>query len=390
VTSAFPVDDPRLPSLRAGLPALGAGIFLDTPEAGPMPAEAAAAMSELAARELQTGRSPAADPAAAAQRADEARAAVAAVLTADLDEIAITASGSAALATAIGAMDWRPGDRAVTTALEHPATLGTLEAVRDRLGVDLGIVDVRPDVAGPDEGLLLADLAEAIGSRARLVVVSHVASTGAVLPVGQIADLAHERGALVVVDGAQATGAVPVDVGSLGVDAYAVPGHTWLLGPAGIGALWVGKGGLGPAARRLDAVDLYAPSVLGLARAIGWLSMYVGLPWAFERSAAMSAATAERLAAIPGVRVLTPRQAMATVVAFRIDGWTAEAALEELGARVFAIASVVPSLDAIRIGVDWFNDAAEMDRFLEAVVLLASHGPDALPPRRGLEIVARR
>ena len=101
----------------------------------------------------------------------------------------------------------------------------------------------------------------------------------------------------------------------------------------------------------------------------------------------MARSAADRLAAIDGVELLTPREHMATLVTFRIAGWSAEAALEELGARVFAIARTVPLVDALRISVGFFTSEAELDRFIEAVELLAAHTPENLPPRRRLTIL---
>ena len=70
--------------------------------------------------------------------------------------------------------------------------------------------------------------------------MSHVAwTTGAVLPIAGIAELAHARGALLIVDGAQAAGAIPFRFDELGADFYAVPAQKWLLGPEGMGALVV-------------------------------------------------------------------------------------------------------------------------------------------------------
>jgi selenocysteine lyase/cysteine desulfurase len=102
---------------------------------------------------------------------------------------------------------------------------------------------------------------------------------------------------------------------------------------------------------------------------------------------ALAAVGAARLAAIPGVRVLTPTQAMATIVTFQIDGWPAEAALDELGSRVFAIARTIASLDAVRISTGFFTSEDELERFAEAVALLASHLPGTLPRRRLLAVL---
>jgi L-cysteine/cystine lyase len=394
-------------ALRAALPAVASGIYLNAGTAGPLPAETAAAMAELAGWELRTGRAHAAFYEEALGRLDELRAVLAAVLTGDVDEIAILTSTSHAMAVATWAVDWERGDVAVTTTLEHAGGLGPLYALRDRLAVDLRFVDPR----GDDEATLAA-FDRAIAPGTRLVSLSHVAwSTGALLPVRRIAELAHARGATVVVDGAQAAGAIPLDVPSLGVDLYAVPGQKWLLGPEGIAGLWVapafldrarltmpgytafetldaqGRAVAWPSARRFDAANVYKPAIVGLARSVGWLAMYVGLDWLYERAGSLARATVERLAAIDGVEVLTPVDRMATLITFRIGGWTAQAALDELGARVFAIARTIPSLDALRISVGAWNTAAELERFIGAVALLAAHSPEDLPAKRTLEVL---
>ncbi|HET9346419.1 MAG TPA: aminotransferase class V-fold PLP-dependent enzyme, partial [Candidatus Limnocylindrales bacterium] len=248
----------------------------------------------------------------------------------------------------------------------------------------------------------------------KLVSISHVLwTTGARLPVERIAALAKERGATVAVDGAQAVGAIPVTVEELGVDYYAVAAQKWLLGPEGVGALWaspdalerhqpslagwfsfdgLGVDGSGPfhrSARRFEATNYHKPSVTGFARSCGWLSMYVGLPWVQERGQALAAAAHDRLAAIPGVSVVTPRQRMATLVTFRIAGWSAEDAARELGSRVFAITRTIPPLDAVRISVAFFNTADEIERFAGAVELLAAHTLETLPPKPRLTIVGQ-
>ena len=173
-----------------------------------------------------------------------------------------------------------------------------------------------------------------------------------------------------------------MSVEDLGVDAYAVPAWTWLLGPEGMGAVWTGGSGTGAA-----SPELHRPSIVGFARTCGWLSMYVGLPWAQERATRLAAGALDRLARIPGVTVLTPRERMATLVAFRIAGWTAAAARDELQARVFAILADVPALDALRISVGFWATEEELERFADAVELLARHTPSTLPPRRTLTIL---
>jgi selenocysteine lyase/cysteine desulfurase len=110
--------------------------------------------------------------------------------------------------------------------------------------------------------------------------------------------------------------------------------------------------------------------------------MYIGLDWIFERGRHLARHLAGTLAAIDGVEVLTPTECTGVIVAFRVRGWNAQQALEELEHRAFVMARAIPAIDAIRASVGFFNTEAELDRLVAAVAELASHGPGDLPPRR--------
>jgi L-cysteine/cystine lyase len=119
------------------------------------------------------------------------------------------------------------------------------------------------------------------------------------------------------------------------------------------------------------------------------MSMYIGLPWIYERGQAMARIAADRLAAIDGVELITPRDRMATLVTFRIPGWTADQILAELNGRVFAIARTIPSLDAVRISVGFFTSEEEIERVAATVELLDAHTPATLPPRPRLVVLGQ-
>lgn len=411
MVAPFTPDAEKLAAVRAALPSLGAGIYLNTGSAGPIPAESAAAVEELSNWELRIGRASADYFELFLERLAEARGGIAAILGADIDSVAVTHATTDGMNVAVWSTNWRPGDRAVTTTHEHAGALGPLVAVRDRFGVELAFADVGD---GGDDERTIAAFDEAIAPGTRLVVLSHVLfTTGARLPVERIAAIAHDRGALVAIDGAQAVGAIPVAVAETGADFYSVAGQKWLLGPEGTGALWAsaaaiertspsnvgwfsfesidlqGRAVFHAGARRYETSNYHKPSVVGLARSCGWLSMYVGLPWIHARGTSLARAAADRLARIPGVELLTPRERMATLVTFRIGGWPADVALAELGSRVFAIARTIAPLDAIRISVGFFTSEAEIERFAEAVELLAAHTPETLPPRPRLTILGQ-
>lgn len=403
-------DRARVAALRAALPATRAGVYLNTGTSGPLPAPVAATMAEVAERQVAVGRSTQASYEELLDHLAEARGSMAAILGAGLDEIAITHSTTEGMNIAIGSVDWRPRDRVVTTNLEHAGLLGPLEAARARHGVDVVEADLGD---GGDDGRTLAVIAAALDAGgARMVALSHVSwSTGAVLPIREIAHLAHRRGALLAVDGAQAAGAVPVAFDESGADFYATSGQKWLLGPEGTGALAVradharemtppAQGYFSfvspspdralrpwPDARRFETSGYAAPQVAGVARSAGWLAMEVGLPWAHERGSRLARTVADDLSELAGVELITPRERMSTIVSFRVAGWSADRVVEELGRRALAYPRSIPTLDAIRFSIGWFATEEELERVIREVAVIAAHRPGTLPARPAIHFL---
>jgi cysteine desulfurase family protein len=132
----------------------------------------------------------------------------------------------------------RPGDRVVVSSMEHNAVTRPLHVLSER-GVTVDYV--MADAAGLID---VDDVERAVAaSPTRAVVCQHASNvTGSLQPIADIADIAHAAGALVLVDGAQGAGHVAVDVVALDVDAYACSGHKALLGPQGVGLLYLRPG----------------------------------------------------------------------------------------------------------------------------------------------------
>ena len=126
-----------------------------------------------------------------------------------------------------------PGDEIVISEIEHHSNIVPWQMLRDERGIALRVIPMRSD------GTLDLDVArELIGPRTRLLAITHVSNAlGTVVPVRELADLAHEAGALVLVDGAQSVPHMPVDVTDLGADLLAFSAHK-MLGPTGVGVLW--------------------------------------------------------------------------------------------------------------------------------------------------------
>jgi selenocysteine lyase/cysteine desulfurase len=141
--STLSAEADKVAALRLALPATSAGIYLNAGSCGPLPVETAAAMAELADWELRLGRASPDTYYDVLQRMEEARASIAAIIAADTRDIALTHAVSEALNVAVWGIDWRPGDRAVTARqFEHAGGLSALYTVRDRLGIELDLVDV--------------------------------------------------------------------------------------------------------------------------------------------------------------------------------------------------------------------------------------------------------
>jgi cysteine desulfurase / selenocysteine lyase len=126
----------------------------------------------------------------------------------------------------------RAGDRVVTTGMEHNAVMRPLRMLESR-GVNLVVVPCAPD------GMLdLGAMQRALSVQTRLVVLTHASNvTGTIMPVAEVAQIAHRAGALVLVDAAQTAGIVPIDMPLLGIDLLAFTGHKGLQGPPGTGGL---------------------------------------------------------------------------------------------------------------------------------------------------------
>ena len=295
----------------------------------------------------------------------------------------------------------RPGDRVVACSMEHNAVARPLYAL-SLLGVELVTVDA------DETGVVSADEVEAAVRLAptRALVCQHASNlTGAIQPVPDLADIAHAGGALMLVDGAQAGGHLEVDLSTLGADAWACAGHKALLGPQGIGVLYLAPGcdpeplvtgGTGGGASedvaaplvrpdRYEAGTPNTPGIAGLGAAARLLQAHA------EEFRAEESRLARRLhegvLEIGGFRVLgpapgEPRVPLVAVVHERIDadqlafvldrrwGIAARAGLHCAPWAHRTVGTITTG--ALRFGVGHGNTDADIDVALEALAALVT------------------
>jgi len=213
-----------------------------------------------------------------------------------------------------------PGDRVIVCPVEHNSVARPLNVLAAR-GVD--VARAASDSWGyVDIASVNALLNEA---PAKAVVCQHAGNvTGAIQPIGELAELAHAHGALMLVDGAQAGGHLAVDLSTLGADAWACSGHKGLLGPQGIGVLYLsddcepgelvfggtGQGSsedpIGPLVRpdRYEAGTPNVPGIVGLGAAARWLREHADEQRSHE--SALLRSLMEGLGSLPRYRIVGP------------------------------------------------------------------------------------
>lgn len=132
-----------------------------------------------------------------------------------------------------------PGDRVVTTSVEHNAVIRPLRRLQD-LGVE--VVKVAAD---PLTGLVArAEVQSAcLAAPTRLLVMNHASNVfGSVQSLAGLGAWCHQNGILLLIDGSQTAGLIPIDIDALQIDLFAAPGHKGLLGPQGTGFLYLRDG----------------------------------------------------------------------------------------------------------------------------------------------------
>jgi len=156
------------------------------------------------------------------------------------DEIALTRNTVEALSNVIFGLSFQKGDEVVLSKQDYPHIINAWKQRAHRDGIVLKWVDWNFPIE--DKETMVKKYVSAFTSRTKVAHITHVINwNGQVLPVREIAQIAHQRGIEVVVDAAQSFGQIPFQIPDLECDYLGTSLHKWLGAPFGTGMLYVRK-----------------------------------------------------------------------------------------------------------------------------------------------------
>lgn len=177
------------------------------------------------------------------------------------------------------------GDHAITTNLEHNSVIRPLYHLSEFKGVEVDHIPFNENGFVEPE-----DFKKKFKPNTKLVIINHASNViGTVQPIKEIGRLCRENGILFAIDASQSAGKIPVDMEDQNLDVIAFTGHKSLLGPTGIGGLYVREGveirhtrAGGTGVRSAVRTHLYEyPYRLeyGTANTVGIAGLNAGLKW---------------------------------------------------------------------------------------------------------------
>ena len=322
--------------------------------------------------------------------------ALARLIGARRDEIAVIENATRAWDMAFYSFRFAPGDRILTGHAEYASNWIALRQVADRTGATIEIV---PD---DEHGQIdVSALERMLDERVKLVSLVHVPmTTGLVNPAGEVGRVTRAAGVPFLLDACQSIGQLPIDVDEIGCDILSATGRKFLRGPRGTGFLYVRRSSIGQLeppmldlhsaewqpdgsytirgdARRFENWETYYAGKIGLGVAADY-ALELGAEAIWARLQQLSARLREQLAAIDGVTIRDQGLTRAAIVTFTVDGVDPPDVKDALAAEHINVNVQTKNgawldlgergLDAIvRSSVHYYNTEEEIDLLVDAV-----------------------
>lgn len=325
--------------------------------------------------------------------------ALARLLNASRDEIAVIENATRAWDMAFYSFRLRPGDRILTGRAEYASNWIALKQVADRTGARIEVVS--DDEHGQID---VRALERMLDDDVRLVSLVHVPTqSGLVNPAAAVGRATRAAGVPFLLDACQSAGQLPLDVEEIGCDVLSGTGRKFLRGPRGTGFLFVrselieelepplldmhaadwlpdGSYRIRSDARRFENWETYYAGKVGLGVAVDY-ALDLGLDSIWSRIRELSARLRAGLAEVEGVTLLDRGEVLGATVTFTVDGHgpaDVQHALAARGVNVSVMEAGSAQLDfgargidlAVRSSVHYYNDDTDLDRLVEGVKAL--------------------
>ncbi|MQG73276.1 MAG: aminotransferase class V-fold PLP-dependent enzyme [SAR202 cluster bacterium] len=383
-------------SIRSQIPASERTVYLNSGWSGPSPDIVNDAIIQRLQLENQEGPT---SPDVMANKViikQELLRVVASLFNVTEQELFLTQNTTEGINIVLNGLSWEQGDEVVVCDIEHPSVLIPSYYLQSR-GAVVRMAHVEPQFS---QDQILEEISSALTKKTRLVFVSHIQYTsGLKMPIKALAGLLRERGILLLVDGAQGSGHLEVDFRGLGVDFYATTGHKWLLGPEGVGFLFIREGlinqvrpmyvsshavadydlqgNYSPNRSQMDKFGLTTSSTAlyaGSLEAVRFMRG-IGLDNVEKHNLSLARMVRGALTEIPNVHVFSPSQVdrSSALVSFKVSGVDSTRLVEKMWHEERIVARSISEFSAVRLSLHCFNTQEDLDTVVAYISKSARH-----------------
>jgi selenocysteine lyase/cysteine desulfurase len=303
------------------------------------------------------------------------------------EEVAINRNSSEGLETVIFGMNLQEGDEVLTTNQDYPNMMSALHQreLRDKIKV----AKISIPVPCEDTAIIVESFKKAITPKTKVILMCHVINlTGQIMPVREVADMAHEKNIDVICDGAHSFAHLDFKIPDLHCDYFGTSLHKWLCAPFGTGMLWMKKEKIKniwpllahpePQSEDIRKFENLGTRSFPIEAAISVSINFhrgIGIKRKEERLRYLKNYWAEKISKFPKVKLNTSlkREYSGAIGNFIIEGMEPAQIIDKLFAdhKIYTTPIVHDEFKGVRVTPNVYTSLGELDIFVGAVEKIA-------------------